>query len=381
MACWLGGMFALVSFGAQASVVESGCRYDHIPQEGIEYLDIRLTHPDGKTRDWRPYVTESGERMPTWLIRHDPDRVHAISREMEWRKARLLSNEFMERDEERWGDSERVRYYSAFTESCNEVFLRVPVEYSPFANQLAPQDDRNDGSLDFSPLQNALDMVLLKDWEALKEHVGKPVMVIANPHGGVSMLSQNKRQKAYAEPFTWFTLSGVSRHALVVDEEKLSGIHLLVEDREGNTWRMPWQPDRLYLGNPFRQKDVREEHHDAIREGRLVNGMTQAEVALVTGAPAWERYYPIYRDEHGEGRFIVDESHRRDGMTKGRRDLPGLEDAPIGKETGWFFPEIMGTEEHLRFDENGFLDLVDLPRVASRWLDHAWLERYKPSSN
>lgn len=375
---WLGCSLLAVSFQAQAGKVESSCRYDHLPQESVAYMDIRLIQPDSKIRDWRPYETESGETMPTWLVRFDPDHVYADSAEMHWRKARLLHNEFKENGEGSWGNEETIRYYSAFTEHCEEIFLRIPVEHLPFSRQLEVKDDRSDGSLAMSPLQNALDMIIEEDWVQAQSHVGKPVMVVPNPESGVTMLSEDRRQKAYAVPFTWFKVTGVSRHSLALGEEKLANFHLLVEDVQGKVWRMPWQPDRFYLGNPFSQKDVRKQHHEAIREGRLVEGMNRAEVRLVAGDPLWERRYPIYRDEHGNRRFVVDEGYRKDGLTPNRRHLPPLEASPIGEEMGWFYPDIMGETAHLRFNENGFLDFSGQPRGSRQWLSHNWLERYIP---
>lgn len=374
---WFGGAIFVMSGMAQASI-ESACQYDHIPQGNKEYLDIQITATDSKKRDWRAYETESGELMPTWLARHSPAPLYAVASEVEGRKARLLHQEFVEQEEDRWGVKERARYYAAHTENCQRLFLRVPVEYQPFKGQLHAEDDRADGGLDFSTLQNSLDMVLKKDWEEAKSYEGKTIIIIPNQKGGMTMLSHDRRQRGYATPYTWFTVTGVSRHALSVGEEKLSGFHLLVKDREDNVWRMPWQPERFYQGNPLHKKDVRKKYHDAIREGRLIEGMNSSEVELVTGPPIWERYYPIYRDEHGQRRFVVDEGYRKDGFRLTNRHLPMLEDTPIGQEMGWFFPEIMGKENHLRFNEKGLLDMTGQSKESKAWLEHNWLDRYHP---
>lgn len=368
----------LIPLSAQAQMVESACRYDHIPQDNKSYQDIILTAPDSQRRDWRDPVTDSGHMMPTWVEHYEPYVAYASTAEFDWRKARLLDKEFIEKTETRYGEEHTVRYYAAHTENCRSLFLRVPVDAAPFSDQLRPLDDRNDGSLDLSPLQNSLDMIVQADWDALNAHVGKPVTVIANAEGGVTLLSEDRAREAYATPMTWFTLIGTSRHPLVIDEQKLSGLHLLVKDVEGAIWRMPWFPERLYLGNPLAPREVRKSYHEAIREGRLADGMNRHEVALVTGQPTWERRYPIFKSAEGNGRHVIDEGYRKDGLMKNLKTLPNLADAPIGEEMGWFFPEILGEETYLRFNDQGLLDAEAQPAGSREWWDHDWHARYLP---
>lgn len=368
----------LLPLSANAQMVESNCRYDHLPQGDKSYQDIILTAPDSQRREWRDPVTDSGHMMPTWVEHYEPYVAYANSAEFDWRRARLLDKEYIEKTEARYGEEHDVRYYAAYTENCRSLFLRVPVDSSPFSDQLRPMDDASDGSLDFSPLQNSLDMILQDDWDKLNDHVGKPVTVVANAEGGVPLISEDRSRKGYATPMTWFTLIGTSRHPLVIDERKLSGIHLLVKDVKGTTWRLPWLPDRLYLGNPLAPREVREAYHEDIREGRLADGMNREEVELVTGPPTWERRYPIFTSAEGNGRYVIDEGHRQDGLMKNLKSLPNLSDTPIGEEMGWFFPEILGEETYLRFNEKGFLDAQAQPAGHREWWGSDWHERYLP---
>lgn len=359
---------------AGEGVIESVCRYDHVPQQDIDYLDIKIVHPDSASRDWRDPITLDGTLNPTWVESYDPYVTYAESAEQEWRNTRLLTKSFIERDEYVNASKEKVRYYQAYTESCKELFLRVPVDHPPFSRQLNALDDRQDGSLDFSYLQSHLNFVIDNDWDRLNGHAGKPVVVIPDKEGGVPLLSEDYQRKALATPFAWFTLKGTSRDPFVIDEVMYSSIQILAEDKDGNIWRMPWDPDRLALGNPFASEKVRKQHYDAIKDGRLKNGMYPEEVALVTGRPDLERYYPVYRNSNGHGRYTIDESYRRDGFMKSRRSLPDLESKEVAREMGWFFLDVMGDDTYLHFNEEGVLDFSDQPAGAERWLRHKWFE-------
>lgn len=402
-------IIASLPLPSYASEFESECRYDHIPKQGIAYIDVRITDPGESNSKWRrdahtngtelPFITRNFEtshprtdvpqakRANSGLIsevspfaltaKQLPGSIeHLLISEMENRHARLLNQEYIEREEVIAGEEETIRYYSLYTDNCQSAYVRIPVDRKPFSYQLNPLDDRADGKLDFSQLEDALSLVVLEDWKNLTTHKGKTITVIPDGHRGIKVISEDMSQKAYVTPLETFTLINTSRHPLVIDDRQLSPIHLLVKDADGKVWRMPWKANKIYLGDALKKKGVRSKFKASIAEGRIEDGMNKTEVALVTGLPKLEREYPIFYAKKGQGKFIIDESFRMDGFSKSYRTLPELKYAPEGHQSGWFFHHLSDEDTYLRFDENGELDINNQPPSAMKLFHHDWRDDY-----
>ncbi|WP_025562820.1 hypothetical protein [Psychromonas sp. SP041] len=338
---------SLVPLFASASPVLNSC--DYLGDSGREFTflqsDPSLSFKNRMTENTYPFIVS--------------DKFHGNKLNVakyEYRHAKLNDKSFFRRTElSSNGVEEPVRYYNALVDNCDTVWFKVNESSGPAEKYMDSENDNVTGRVPWDRLEDELSIRFTDTFFKIKKHIGK--FITAMPASSGEKLrgkSLDIQQWVDIDDFEKLKVLNVLASDFVYEGRRLGSTQIKVSNESGSEFYVPWNIEKLYLGNPFNKKEIRSKFYGDIKRGNIRFGMNYDEVTMTWGEPDFIKDLPLYkRSDHRM--FVKDVSYPYGDVFTRYTVAEPIEGTIKGKFVEAHYLNRLRAGESLKFDTNGVL--------------------------
>lgn len=349
---WLAMSILALSFNASAgNIVNIPCDF---AQESGENFTFAPLDPQTRFK-----MRDNGTKYPRWVNdRFKPVQVQ--ERDFAYRQGKLQKDYFYRRLESSGVTGEDqfyVRYYKATTEHCQTVWARIEESDTAFKKYFDQNDHQQNGDLPWEEVSELLHMQFSNT--LLKLHAWKGKLITILPYTTKSKVyAKSKDQQRFVElnDFEEIVLSRVHPSSFIDQGKIVSTIQIEIKRKDGKEFLIPWDPERMIMGSPWKNKNLKSRHITDIKNNLVRFGMNGDEIKLSWGKPDYVRWLSKFPKEQEKYQWIKDDEFPYGAKFTKHRIANQDDRKRKGYYQTWHYSERLPEGHVLVIDDKNILD-------------------------
>lgn len=305
-------------------------------------MRIRLIPVDNKMHfDMR----NKGNVYPYWF-NSQFQTVNIQNNDYAFRQAKINTKDFFRKFEKNKNSNalNPIRYYKTITENCQQIWLRID-ETSPLVSRNFDLENyATKAEIPWEKISNKISIQINDTHLKLFAEIGQHFTILpyktAEKFWGTNLQRTKKITLNNFEQVKLIDAEPFGNGFAYLDQ-RYGAIELLVQRESGEKLYIPWNSERLYLGNPLKMSGIKKEHYEAITKGQLIFGMNSDEVKLAWGEPEKIKLMQIQTKE---------QENLKNKFNKLTTKLPNKH-----VYQHWIYPKRLRPKTELIFNEKGVL--------------------------